>query len=286
MKYGVNLLLYGGNFEKSSLKLLKRVGDMGFDGVELAVFDPSTTPIKDTKKALEDNGLGVTICTVFGDDNNIISESKKARQAGVDHLARVTDLLAELGGEIICGPIHSPVGCKPPEGRVPPARTRKEWNYCVSNLRKAAKYAGKSGVSLHIEPLNRFETYFLNTVEDTVQMCKDVGEKNVFVHYDTFHSNIEQKDVAGAIRVAGKYLGHVHTCEMDRGIPGTGHVPWKDVMKELKRLKYDGWMMIESFVPAVPEIAAATCIWRPFAKSGDELASKGLKFLKRLVKNA
>jgi D-psicose/D-tagatose/L-ribulose 3-epimerase len=286
MKFGVNTLMWCGSFDNKQLKLIDRVAKMGFDGIELTAFDLSAVDAKATKAALDANGIGATLCAVmpFDGSGNLTLDCKDARQKGIDHVCRYVDYAAGIGAKVIAGPLYMHVGAKPPAARKPPQRTAKEWQNCVGSLRKAGAYAAKAGVSLNIEPLNRFEGYFLNTGEDTVKLCKDVGLPNVGYHYDTFHANIEEKDPVGIIGKAGKVIGHVHSCENDRGIPGTGHVDWKGVMAQLKKIKYDGWLVIESFVPQVPEIAAATCIWRPLAKNADELASKGLKFLKRMAK--
>lgn len=286
MKFGVNTLMWCGSFNRKQLKLIDKVAKMGFDGIELTAFDLDGVDMKATKAALDANGLGATLCAVmpFDGSGDLILDCKQARQKGIDHLCRYVDFAAAVGADGIAGPLYAHVGSKPPAGRTPPQRTAKEWKNCVSSLRKVGKYAAQAGVSINIEPLNRFEGYFLNLGEDTVKLCEDVGLPNVGYHYDTFHANIEEKDPVGVIGKAGKHLGHVHTCENDRGIPGTGHVDWKGVMAQLKKIKYDRWLVIESFVPQVPEIAAATCIWRPLAKDADELASKGLKFLKRAAK--
>ncbi|MBI2193824.1 MAG: sugar phosphate isomerase/epimerase [Planctomycetes bacterium] len=284
MKYGVNMLLWCGSFERKHLKFIRRAADLGFDGVEFAFFTPDTVPVKETAAALKDHGLEATSCTVLGPQTSIISDNRLDRDRGVEHLRRVVDLNAAIGAKILCGPLYAPVGIRPPADRNPPGRIRREWDHCAASLGKVARHAARAGISLDLEPLNRFETYFLNTVEDTVKLCRDIGEPNVRVHLDTFHANIEEKDFAGAARKAGKWLHHVHCCENDRGIPGSGHVDWYGVMRTLKALRYDGWLTIESFVPAVKEIAAATAIWRPLAPSGDELARQGLRFLKKLAR--
>jgi D-psicose/D-tagatose/L-ribulose 3-epimerase len=146
----------------------------------------------------------------------------------------------------------------------------------------AAEQARKLDLTLCVEPLNRFETYFLNTLGDAVRFVHDIGEPNVLVHFDTFHANIEEKHPADSLRAMAKELGHVHISENDRGIPGTGHNDWRGVLSALKEIGYDGWMTIESFAQPEPELAAAAAIWRDLAPSGDELARRGLQFIKAL----
>jgi D-psicose/D-tagatose/L-ribulose 3-epimerase len=137
---------------------------------------------------------------------------------------------------------------------------------------------------LCIEPLNRFETYFLNTLQDASQLVHDVGAPNVRIHFDTFHANIEERQPAAAVREVAKDLGHVHISENDRGTPGSGHVDWRGILSVLREVGYDGWLTIESFAEPEPELAAAASIWRDLAPSGDELAHQGLNFIKGLAK--
>jgi len=152
----------------------------------------------------------------------------------------------------------------------------------VEGLRAAARQGEELGVTLCIEPLNRFETYFLNTQEDAARLVREVGAHNVRVHFDTFHANIEGRHPANSVRAISKELGHVHISENDRGIPGTGHVDWRGVLTALKEIEYNGWMTIESFAEPGPELAAAAAIWRDLAPSGDELARRRLQFIKSL----
>ncbi len=174
----------------------------------------------------------------------------------------------------------------PIESRVDVARgpIPAEWKHAVACLRKLAARAEAIGIDIGIEALNRFETYFLNLSADTVRLTDEVGSPRVGVHFDSFHANIEEKDPPTSLKKIGRSrLMHVHACENDRGAPGTGHVQWAGIFKALKQMKYDRWVTIESFVPSIKEIARAASIWRPVAKSGDELATKGLRFLKSIA---
>jgi len=278
MKIGCDLMLWTGCFTRKGIPLIDRVAKMGFDGVEFPMFDPKAVDVAATRKALQANGLGSTVCTVIV-TGSPISPDAKERQAAVDHVIRVLEVSKEIGADCVAGPLYSPVGKLVGRGR-----NAAEWKYAVASLRKIADAAEILDITVGIEPLNRFETYFINTCEDAVALCREIGSSHVGVHYDTFHANIEEKDPTAALRKVGwKHLVHVHACENDRGIPGTGHVPWKEFFSTLKQLKYDRWMTIESFVPAIKELAAAAAIWRPLAKDGDDLAKRGLKFLRANV---
>jgi len=277
MKTGVNLMLWTGSFSSNDIPLIDKVAKMGFDSVELPLFNLAIVDVAATRKALADSGLGVTACTVIV-KGSLASEDPAERQAALDHLLGVLDMSKELGVEGIAGPLYSPVGYLP--GR---ARTDDEWKYAVESLRKAADRAEQLDIRLGLEPINRFETYFINICADALKMCKEVSSSHLGILYDTFHANLEEKDPVAALKKCGKKLFHFHVSENDRGIPGTGHVPWKATFATLKSLKYDGYCTIESFVPAIKELARAASIWRPLAKDGDELAKKGLKFIRQYV---
>ncbi len=278
MKIGVDLMLWTGCFTTKEIKLIDKVGRMGFDGVEFPIFAPKAVDVPATRRALNNNGLGSTVCTV-NVTGSLIGAGPRDRKLALDHLLHVLEVSKAIGADCLAGPLYSPVGLLVGRGR-----NDAEWKHAVNGLRKVADRAEKLDINVGIEPLNRFETYFVNTTDDTLRLCKEVGSPRMGVHYDTFHANIEEKDPVAALQQIGrKWLAHVHTCENDRGIPGTGHVPWDETMRALARMKYDRWITIESFVPAIKELARAASIWRPLAKSGDELAQKGLRFLRRYV---
>lgn len=274
MKSGVNLMLWTGSFSKKDIPLIAKVKKLGFDSVEFPLFNLSIVDVPATKRALADSGLGATVCTVIV-KGSVIGSSPADRKAAIDHLLAVLDMSKELGVEAIAGPLYSPVGLLIGRGR-----NDKEWGHAVKGLRKVADRAEELDIKLAVEPLNRFETFFINIAEDAVKLCKEVGSSHLGILYDTFHANVEEKDPVAALKKCGKYLFHVHTCENDRGIPGSGHVPWDATMKTLQQMGYKGYCTIESFVPAIKELARAASIWRPLAKDGDHLAREGLKFLK------
>ena len=278
MRIGCNLMLWTGCFTKKNVKLIDKLAKLGFDGAELPMFDPDAVDIKVTRRALEGNGLGATVCSVLI-KGSFIASSARDRQKALDHQSRVLEVSKEIGADGVAGPLYSPVGELVGRGR-----NQAEWKRAVSCLKKLAKVAEQLEIDVAVEPLNRFETYFLNLTEDAVKLVKEVNSPRMGVLYDTFHANIEEKDPAGALgKVGRKWLKHMHTCENDRGIPGSGHVPWDATFAALGKLKYDGWIVIESFVPAIKELARAASIWRPLAKDGDDLARRGLRFLRHYI---
>jgi D-psicose/D-tagatose/L-ribulose 3-epimerase len=278
MKFGVNTFIWTANFDRSHLPLLPQLKAGGFDGVEVPLFRPAEFATADIAKGLAENGLECTICSVLTGGLSIISEDAAVRRKTRVHMEECVKTAAEVGAKIMAGPLYSPVGYLP--GR---RRTADEWKWAVDCYQSLGPVLTQYGVTIAIEPLNRFETYFLNTAQDAAALCDQIGHPNVGVLFDTFHANIEEKDIAQGYRTVGRHLKHVHTCENDRGIPGTGHVEWKSVFQALQDLKYDGWLTIESFGFALGELSAAASIWRDIAPTPESIAYEGVKFLKRSI---
>jgi D-psicose/D-tagatose/L-ribulose 3-epimerase len=183
---------------------------------------------------------------------------------------------AECGSHIVAGPLYAPVGYLP--GR---RRTQDEWKFAVEVFQELTPVLEKNGVTLAIEPLNRYETYFLNTATDAAKLCEEIGHPNVGILFDTYHANIEEKTIRDAIANAGRYLRHFHSCENDRGVPGTGHIDWKGVFEALHKLNYDGWLTIEGFGFSLGALSAAASIWRDLAPTPDAIAFEGVRFLRK-----
>jgi len=276
MKFGLNALLYTAEFTNKQLDLIPKVAELGYDGIEIPFMDLDGMDAAAIGRALEAAGIGATGCAVLMPGTNLVSDDPAERQAGVARLKQCVDLAAEMGADAVAGPLYAPVGLI--TGR---ERTDDEWQRGVDGLRAAAEHAGKAGVGLAIEPLNRFETYFLNTAADGLAMVEAVGHPSLAVQLDTFHANIEEKDTPAAIRLLGSKLGHFHACENDRGQPGTGQVPWDGVFAALSDTGYDGWVVIETFARGIRDLCAAAFIWRDIYDSADGLAKDGLAFLRR-----
>ena len=278
MKFGVNTFIWTANFDRSNLPLLPKIKEHGFDGVEVPLFRAAEFAAADIRKGLEANGLECTVCSILPGKLSLISEDAAVRAATVTHLKDVAKAVAEVGAKIVAGPLYSPVGYL--TGK---RRTADEWKWAVEGYQAIGPTLEQYGVTVAIEPLNRFETYFLNTAADAAALMSEVGHPNIGVLFDTFHANIEEKSIADGYRTVGKYLKHVHTCENDRGIPGSGHVEWDEVFTALREMRYDGWLTIESFGFALGELSAAASIWRDIAPSPESIAFEGVKFLKSKV---
>lgn len=276
MRFGLNALLYTAEFTPQHLDLIPKVAETGYDGIELPFINLECLDAPAIRRALEAAGIGATACAVLVPGTSLISEDDTERQAAAQRLRQCIDLAAEMGAEAVAGPLYAPVGQQ--AGR---RRTDAEWGRAVEGLGAAAEHAAAAGVSLAIEPINRFETYFLNTARDALALLEAVDHPSLFVQVDTFHANIEEKDTAAAIRACGSRLGHVHASENDRGTPGTGQVCWDAVFAALREVGYDGWVTIESFATDIAELCAAAAIWRDIYDSTEALAKEGLAFLRQ-----
>jgi D-psicose/D-tagatose/L-ribulose 3-epimerase len=276
MKFGMNLLLWTGELGDEHLKILESLKAMGYDGVELPIFTPDVDKFAKWGKRLDEIGLARTAVTIRTAENNPISPDAKIRAAGVAATRQALECCQAVGAETLCGPYHSAIGEFTGQGP-----TDDEWKWGVESMRQTAENAKKCGVMLGCEYLNRFECYFLNTAADMVRFVREVDHPNCRMMYDTFHANIEEKDPVAAIKTAAPYTVHVHISENDRSTPGRGSVPWAATFKALKETGYDGWMVIEAFGLALPELAAATKIWRRMYDSEEQLAREGLAFMKK-----
>jgi len=276
MKFGVNTFIWSESFDSSNLPLLPRIKSWGFDGVEVPLFRPTEFAAADIRKGLEANDLECTVCSVLLDGLSLISDDADLRRKTRAHLQDAIKAGAEAGAKIIAGPLYCPVGYLP--GR---RRTADEWKWAVEGHRSLGDTLGRYGVTFAIEPLNRFETYFLNTAADAAGLAEEINHPNVGILFDTFHANIEEKDIGAGYRKIGKHLKHVHACENDRGIPGSGHVEWSNVFQALRDVRYDGWLTIESFGFALPNLSAAAAIWRDIEATPESIAVEGVKFLRK-----
>jgi D-psicose/D-tagatose/L-ribulose 3-epimerase len=252
-----------------------RVKAMGFDLLELGVEAPGQWDPARTAEVLAANGLGASVCAAMGPDRDL---TDPALVMGTqDYIRYCIDAVATLGGDVVAGPLYTPVG---KTWQMDANERKLTIDRLVEGLRPLADYAGERGVRLGIEPLNRFETSFLNTAAQVMEVVDRVDSPAVGVLLDTFHMNVEEKDQAAAIRIVGDKLVHFHACGSDRGAPGADHIAWEQIVSALRDVNYDGALVIESFTPDNQTIARAAAIWRPLADSQDALAQDGLAFLR------
>lgn len=281
MRFGINSFLFVSPFVTASTKLFSQFKKWGFETVEIPVEDTSHIDPAAVKAAADKAGIAVgSLCACMGPGRDFRGTAAEQKTA-MDYVKTLIDQAAIIGCPRIIGPIYSVVG---KADAVEEKEQKREFDLVVKNLKALAKHAEKKKVQLCIEPLNRFETDFLNTCDKGLKLLKAVGSPALKLHLDTFHMNIEEKNQADAIRKAGKHLGHFHACGSDRGTPGNDHIDWKPIVKALNDIGYKGDVVIESFTTDVKVIARAAAIWRRIEPTRNEIAVKGLANLKKLFK--
>lgn len=281
MRFGINGWVWTSPVDTRQVeKLAPHVKQMGFDWFEIPLEAIGDVDYERAGKFLRDLDMGVSTCAAMGPDRDLIHADAAIRENGMTYIKQCIDATHALGATNLVGPIYSAVGRT---WQQTPAERAHDLDLLVSNLRALAEYAADKNVVLCIEPLNRFETSFINVAAQAIEVVDRVNHPNCQILLDSFHMNIEEKNLGDAIRQAGKRLKHFHACENDRGAPGSGHVPWESVAAALKEIQYGGPVVIESFTPQVKSIARAAAIWREFEASPDALAEKGGRFLKGLL---
>jgi D-psicose/D-tagatose/L-ribulose 3-epimerase len=279
-KFGVDTFIWTEAFSEKDLWVIDRAKEVGFEVIDIFISHPESFPTELVKERIDRVGIEPVTTITLNEKTNLISPDPQVRANGVRTLKLMVDINLALGSKIIGGVNYAAWGYltgKP--------RTEDEWKWSVEAMREVAEYAKERGdVVIAVEPVQRFETHFLNIAEDAVRYCRDVGIDNMKVHLDSFHMIREERSFRKAVEICGKeYLGYVHVCESDRGVPGTGLVPWKEFFTALKDIGYNGPLVIESFDPSFEELNRLCAIWRKFADSGEALAIEGLKNLKAIA---
>ncbi len=281
MRFGINTFLFTSPFTNESVSLFPQFKKWGFQTVEIPIEDTSHIDPAFVKAELDKHGLVCgSVCAVLGPDRDLRGTPEQQKTA-FDYMARVLEQMTVLGCPSMIGPVYSSVGRA---DAVAPKEYKQQWKTVVGHLKKLCRLAQARGLQICLEPLNRFETDFINTCDQGLKLIADVGSPALKLHLDTFHMNIEEKNQGKAIRKAGAALGHFHACGSDRGTPGNDHIDWKPIAAALKAVRYKGDVVIESFTTDVKVIARAASIWREIEPSRNDIAVKGLKFLKKTLK--
>jgi D-psicose/D-tagatose/L-ribulose 3-epimerase len=274
MKIGINLYLWADHMDDGLLPVLEFLKRIGYDGVEVPIFDLDESSWELWGGRLDDLGLERTANTVIAPEHNPLSPDPDIQEAAYQHMRAVIDCCAAVGSSILCGPHQVALGLFTGAGP-----SEDEWKRSVHHLQRVADYAAENEVVLAEEVVNRFELYHLNTLEQATRLIDEIAHPNCRIHLDTFHAHIEEKDPADAIRRAGHRIAHVHISENDRGVPGTGAVVWDQTFAALREIGYDGWLTVEAFGNFLPNLAAATRIWRKLFDSEEQLASEAYLFV-------
>jgi len=277
MDIGISTFVWVSPFATASFAVLRKAAEIGYDIVEIAVEDRERIDWAALRKTCRELGLRATVSGAFGADRDISSDRPEIRANGLSYIIDCMEIAADLESPVFGGPLYSAVGKTRP---VPDAQKRQERQWCLENLHQASRRAETLGVTLALEPLNRFESDMVNTVDQAISLVDEVGSGRLKILMDTFHANIEEKNIAQSILRLGDRLAHVQANENDRGTPGTGHLDWIGIRDALRQIGYRGSMVIETFGAPSKELARAASIWRPLAGSADELATEGFAFLK------
>lgn len=277
MQVGINLLCLSGFIEAEHLDHLRRLKDLGYDGVEVPVLRGAPAHYAWLGRELDRIGLRRTSTSVIPSAlANPVSSDPDERQAGRQHLDWAMDCAIALGSESLGGPVHAPIGHFTGSGA-----TEEELNHGAEAHRALAERAARNGMIVSLEPLNRFETYFLNTTEQAVAYAERVDHPAFRIMYDTFHAHIEEQSQPRAIAQLGRHLGVLHISENDRGIPGRGQIDFAAVFAAIRASGHDGWVTLEAFGAGLPELAAATRVWRPLFPDFETLFAESIGFLRQ-----
>ena len=277
----MNLLLWSSHVTADHFPVLEKLAKAGYDGVEVPIFEGDASHYENLGREIRRLGMSCSTITVCQPDASPISPDAAERKRALDRLKHVLDMTAAVGADVLCGPYYAPLGVFSGSGA-----SEDEKQRAAEVLRAGAEHAATLKVRIAVEFLCRFETYFLNTARDAADFVRRVDHPALGMLYDTFHANIEEKDPPQALRAIAPHLVHFHISENDRGVPGSGHVQWRETFAELRRMNYDGWLTIEAFGRLLPEVAAATRVWRDFFSTPEEVCDGGLRFIRQMWEEA
>ena len=272
---GIHLSYWTRQWSDDVLPLIRKARESGFDIAELPLISPSTMDFTALKKEADQQGIRLSCCTGLPPDCDISHPDPAVQQRGIDHIIRCLEGAAVVGSPVLAGVLHVGWGAKVPEGDFRPYMERS-----VEVIRRVAEEAKCSEVTLCLEVLNRYEAYFLNNVQDSLDFLERVGHPNVKLLLDTYHMNIEEDDVAEAVRRAGESLGHLHCAANNRKRPGRGHISWEDLRNALDEIDYQRWIVMECFPYSESEVGRGMFAWHSFTDDVDADAREGATFLK------
>lgn len=282
MKIGMCMFLWTTNVTSRHEALLKDIRATGFDGVEIPIFEGTPEDYSRLGAMLDRIGLERTAVSAMGDPAmNLISPDASTRKAGIAYMKWAIDCAAALGAPTLSGPLHSTLGAF--SGVGPTAAEKKR---SVSSQRAIGDHAGRKGVTIGLEALNRFECYLVNTMDDLCEHVDEIDRPHIKAMYDTFHANIEEADPIGAYTKNRRNIVHIHISENDRGVPGRGNIPWKETFSAIRESGYDDWLTIEAFGRGLKDLAAATKVWRDFSESPEAVYRDGCRHIRNCWKKA
>ncbi len=276
IRFGMHSCLWTGSWTAPAAEhLIPQAAKHGLEVVEVPLLTPEAIDVEHSVKLFAEHGIApsASICLPPGDVAALFPER------GERFVMRALEVARALGCTFLGGVTYSSLGWR--SGKPP---VEEEYANVARALRPVARRAQEYGMKIGLEPCNRYETHLINTAAQCVAMIERIGEPNLVCHLDTYHMNIEEKGFGNGFRTAGKHCSYVHISESDRGVPGTGNVDFEDIFRTMKQIGFDGDLVIESFIALPPEIASALCVWRPVARSADEVLTRGVPYLKSLAR--
>jgi sugar phosphate isomerase/epimerase len=244
LKYAYNTLVYG---EEPISRGIERIARFGYDAVEL-VGEPTTFDLAQLKRDLAAHEIPASsIISIFTPERDLISSDPDIRRATVAYTKKNVDFAAEVGAGIVT---LTPQACMKIIAEAP---REQEWAWAVEGAREIAQYAGDKGVTIVVEPWNRYECYLINRLEQSIAFVDEVGLDSIRCMADTFHMSIEDRDIADAIRAAGSRLAHVHLADSNRAAPGRGHLDFKPIVEALRDIQFTGYASFE-LLPAAGDV--------------------------------
>ena len=272
VQFGAHAFVWTGNWTpESGDEVIARAADTGFDFLEIPLLEPETFDARRHRQTLESAGITAACSLVLPEHAHMPEQPEAAKTFLLHALDRVEALGSRYLGGCVAYHLGHLTGAPP---------TEEERATVVDTLKEVAQEAEQRGITLALEACNRYETYLYNTLADTRETILKVGAPNLKLHADTYHMNIEEEGFTKPIVAAADVLDYIHMSESHRGAVGTGTVKWDEVWAGLKRISFQGSLVLESFAAINPALAAATCVWRPPNESSEVIAKGGLAFLK------
>jgi D-psicose/D-tagatose/L-ribulose 3-epimerase len=277
MKIGISAFAWTTRFTSRHLALFPSLREHGLSSIEVGMFDPASLPAAEIRHAAEANDLQISVCAILPAEFNPISPDAEVRTSARHHLLQCIETASEMGAHLICGPVYAPIGYLP--GR---RRNDDEWQQAIECLQSLGEALDRYDITLAIEPVNRSETFFLNTGADARELCAAIGHPRIGATLDTFHANIEEKNIARAIETLGPKLKHMHISENDRGLVGSGHIDFAAILQSLGAIAYDGCLLIEGFGYSPHENDSLGALWGDPSVSPEDIAFRGASYLRTL----
>ncbi len=278
MKLGIHLSSYTADWKDCGFDYIPHAVKTGYQAVEFPLMYPEDYDKKRAKKLLKEYHISCTCGTGMNEREDPSSEQEEVRQQGMKRLMKCIEIAGELEADCLGGVLYAPWGLKKPR-----TEAAENYKWAMESLSKAADYAEKLGITLSLEILNRYESYFMNTIQEGLAFIRQIGKDNVKLHFDTFHAHIEEADIKRAVLLGGKDIFHVHLCDNNRCAPGTGSIDFQQIKSALDEISYERCLMVENFILPDTEAGNESCIWRSMGKTVYENAEAAYKYLSEIL---